>query len=89
MLLLSFVDAVASVDSFIEAQSSTSVGNARTANSLGQFTGVDFVATKHPSSNLFKGAAGSSGQCVKGRSLSFDKLNIVEKHGGWRKGIKE
>ena len=61
MLLLSLVDAVVSVVSFIQSQSSTSVGNARTADSLGQSIGVDFITTKHPSSNLFKGAAGGPG----------------------------
>ena len=88
MLLLSLVDAVASVDSFIQAQSSTSVGYARTANSLSQSIGADFIAAKHPSSNLFKGAAGGPGCCVKGSSLRFGKLKIVEKHGGLEEGHK-
>jgi hypothetical protein len=94
MLLLSLVDAVVSVFSFPQAHSSTSVGNARAANGLGQSIGPDFIGAKHPSFNLFKGAAGSSRwcvprrRCVRGKSLRFGKLNIVEKHGGLEEGHK-
>jgi hypothetical protein len=74
VFLPSLVDAVVSVDSFVQAHSGTAVGDTWTETSLCRKTGGGIIFPfKHPFPNLFESAARIGWFVLKGEIWGFGK----------------